>query len=182
MTIKDQKVSSEERRELILQKLRQSNSVYTGAELAQTYNVTRQVIVKDIALLRAAKHPIVATPQGYVYQTGNDLSQQRFIKVIPVQHPYEQTELELYTMVDHGLTVLDVIVEHPIYGEITGGLRLKSRRDVNQFIESIEKKKAYLLSSLTDGIHLHTVEAEAMEDIDEACKALAKLGILLEDI
>lgn len=178
-----QKLSGEERRNLLLEKIRNAQTYVTGTELAQVCGVTRQVIVKDIALLRAAKHPIVATPQGYLFQkTNNETSNETFTRVIAVQHGYEQTELELNTMVDYGLFVRDVIVEHPVYGEMIGGLRLKTRRDVKRFVETIEKTNAYLLSSLTDGVHLHTVEADSLEAIEEACQTLDKLGILLKDI
>lgn len=181
MTDEEQKVSAEERRTLLLQLLQSSKSHVTGTELAQACGVTRQVIVADIALLRAAKHPIIATPQGYQYQNYISSTPQKYTRVIPVRHSYEQTEIELFTMVDYGLHVLDVIVEHPIYGEITGALRLNNRRDVHKFLESLGKSNAYLLSSLTAGVHLHTVEADSLEMIEEACQALDKQKILLKD-
>ncbi len=176
----EQKISAEDRRKLLLKLLQSSNSQVTGTDLAQACGVTRQVIVADIALLRAAKHPIIATPQGYQYQSSATATIHKYSKVIPVRHNQEQTEIELFTMVDYGLHVLDVIVEHPIYGEINGALRLKNRRDVYKFIESLGKSNAYLLSTLTDGVHLHTVEAESLEAIEEACNALDRLGILLK--
>ncbi len=175
------KPSGQERRDRLLRLLKSSGTYVTGTELARACGVTRQVVVADIAILRAAKQPIVATPHGYHYQEIVPTTLHTFSKVIPVKHGYEQTEVELNTMVDYGLYVLDVIVEHPIYGEITGALRLKNRRDVRKFIESLGQSNAYLLSSLTDGVHLHTVEADSLEMIEEACQALDKLGILLKD-
>lgn len=180
-TYEEQKLSGEERRALLLQMLKKSNAYVTGTDLARACGVTRQVVVADIALLRAAKHPIVATPHGYHYQDDEPTQANTFRRVIPVKHGYEQTEVELNTLVDHGLNVVDVIVEHPIYGEITGALSLKNRRDVQKFIDSLGQSNAYLLSSLTDGVHLHTVEADSLDMIHEACQALDKLGILLKD-
>lgn len=181
MYIDEHKKTSEARRQQVLHLLQTAHTHVTGADLALACGVTRQVIVADIALLRAAKHPIVATPQGYQYQHQASTRAQTFTRVIPVRHDASQTKEELYTFVDHGLHVLDVIVEHPIYGEMTGALRLKSRRDVDAFITALTDANAYLLSSLTDGVHLHTVEADASEHIDEACRVLAKKGILLHD-
>lgn len=82
-------------------------------------------------------------------------------------------------MVDNGVTVLDVIVEHPVYGEITASLMLRNRRDVLHFMQKINETNAVLLSALTEGVHLHTLEAESEEQLDEACGLLAKKGFLL---
>lgn len=174
--------SGQQRRQWILDTLKTAASPVTGTELAKKANVSRQVIVQDIALLRAAQAPILATPQGYLYYE-NPASQQEtpFSRVIACKHRLEETELELNTMVDHGLHILDVIVEHPIYGELRGSLMIKSRRDVQHFLKNIRRSGASLLSSLTGGVHLHTVAAESEARIDEACAALARHGILLRD-
>ena len=176
------KFSGEERRQWILEKLKKAASPVTGTELAQLANVSRQVIVQDIALLRASKHPILATPQGYLYHDA-EISREQYpcSRVIACKHQWEETEVELNTLVDHGLQVLDVIVEHPVYGELRGSLMLKNRRDVQHFLKNIQASGASLLSSLTGGVHLHTVAAESESLIDEACQALSRLGILLND-
>lgn len=174
--------SGPQRRQWILDTLKKAASPVTGSELAKQANVSRQVIVQDIALLRAAQAPILATPQGYLYQENYGAHPTvPFSRVIACQHRPEETELELNTLVDHGLHVLDVIVEHPIYGELRGSLMLKNRRDVQQFLKNIRHSGASLLSSLTGGVHLHTVAAESEAHIDEACEALARHGILLHD-
>lgn len=174
--------SGPQRRQWILETLKNAASPVTGTELAKRANVSRQVIVQDIALLRAAQAPILATPQGYVYYENPGSHQDApCSRVIACKHRLEETELELNTLVDHGLHVLDVIVEHPIYGELRGSLMLKNRRDVQHFLKNMRRSGASLLSSLTDGVHLHTVAAESEARIDEACEALARLGILLHE-
>ena len=81
-------------------------------------------------------------------------------------------------MVDNGVTVRDVIVEHPVYGEIRADLMIESRRDVAAFVRKMAAAGAPPLSQLTDGIHLHTVEAKTREEIEDARKELARLGFL----
>lgn len=176
------RLTAEQRRKAILERLQAANSPLTGTQLAQEMQVSRQVIVQDIALLRASDHPILSTPQGYLYQSAPDLpAPSRHRQVIAVCHSYSQTREELNILVDHGLTVRDVIVEHPIYGEIRGLLMLHNRREVQQFMEQLDRTGANLLSALTDGVHLHTVEADSQEAIREACRALEKAGILLRE-
>src|SRR5699024_486737 len=101
-------------------------------------------------------------------------------RVIVCKHEAKDAEKELNIIVDHGVTVVDVSVEHAIYGELTGSLMISSRYDVNEFIKEIKKTNATLLSRLTDGVHLHTIKADAIEKIDAACDALKEAGILLQ--
>jgi uncharacterized protein len=146
--------------------------------LAQLCNVTRQVVVHDIALLRAAGVSIHSTPRGYWLP--EDVAQTRQY-VLAVQHQPAFTQTELYILVDHGVTVLDVFVEHPVYGELRGTLHLASRRDVDLFLDSVQRAKAPLLSSLTDGFHYHTVECEDPARLQEAVAKLKEAGIHVED-
>jgi uncharacterized protein len=174
------KILGEKRRKLILSWLKEENEPLTGKELADRTNVSRQVIVQDISLLKASGEPIIATARGYVYLMETNQSQHAS-RVIVVKHTAEQTAEELYTLVDYGVLVRNVMVEHPIYGDITGLLMLKNRREVNTFLEELNKTNAVLLSQLTEGVHLHTIEAEDEATLDDACEALRTLGILLED-
>jgi uncharacterized protein len=96
------------------------------------------------------------------------------------KHAPERTREELQTLVDHGVKVLDVVVEHPIYGELRGSLMLESRSDVDDFLAQVKNSHAALLSSLTDGVHLHTVEAARPEAIARAKGALRARGFLLK--
>ncbi len=173
-----QKVLGEKRRDLILQWLKESKEPITASVLADKTNVSRQVIVQDISLLKAREEPIMATSQGYIYidQSNEDRG---FRRIIVCCHQPEDTLEELNIIVDHGVMVKDVTVEHPVYGEITAPLVLGSRRDVQLFLEKVRSTNAALLSELTDGIHLHTIEAETTDQLDEVCSALDRAGYLL---
>lgn len=174
---KREKLTGSERRKYIIELLKNEKKPLTGQYIAEKTGVSRQVIVTDIALLRANNEPIIATNRGYLYMQEKP-SNNRYRRIIICKHPPEQTEEELTTIVDFGVTVVNVIVEHPIYGDITGSLMLSSRYDVEQFMNHIQKKGATLLSVLTDGLHLHTLEADSMEKIEAVCEKLKKLGIL----
>jgi hypothetical protein len=86
----------------------------------------------------------------------------------------------LNILVDHGVKVIDVIVEHPLYGELRGSLMIESRADVQDFVARWRTTKASLLSSLTRGVHLHTVEASRLEMIARAKAQLHDHGLLLK--
>ena len=101
------------------------------------------------------------------------------LRRVAVKHTPRQMEDELNTIVDNGCTVIDVTVEHPVYGQLTGPLQIASRYEVSQFIERC--KKAEPLSSLTDGIHLHTLSCPDEAAFERTKDALRALGILLEE-
>lgn len=149
----------------------------SAAALAREFSVSRQIIVGDVALLRAGGMDIAATPRGYVIQS----SPAGLVRRVAVRHSGAEMEDELNAMVDQGCTVLDVIVEHPIYGQLTGPLQLSSRYDVGQFIARCRQSEALPLSQLTEGIHLHTLSCPDQGAYDRVCQSLAKLGFLLED-
>lgn len=137
------------------------------------------MIVQDIALLRAQGESILATPRGYAIW---DLPRSGgIIKLIAVKHDFDQTREELLTMVNAGVEVLDVIVEHPVYGQLTGQLSISTPDDVDRFMETIETTQSGLLSSLTDGLHLHTVKASSKHQLDRLERNLQDKGFLLSD-
>lgn len=165
-----------ERRQAIAHRLEQSDTPVSAAALAREYSVSRQIIVGDIALLRAAGMDISATPRGYILpQTSTGLT-----FTLACCHSPDQMEEELNAVVDQGCTVLDVIVEHPIYGQLTGQLHLSSRYEVGQFVANCARSDAPPLSTLTGGIHLHTISCPSQEACDRVRAALEQLGILLE--
>ncbi|NLP37433.1 MAG: transcription repressor NadR [Firmicutes bacterium] len=166
-----------ERRGKILQLLKKKNKPVTGAEIANRFGVSRQVIVQDIAILRAAGQEIIATPQGYMLPKTE--KSEHVSMVIACCHNREQIVDELGIVVDLGGKVLDVIVEHPLYGEIRGNLMIASRRDINIFISQLADKQAQPLAILTDGVHLHTIEAPNSEVMKEITSALREAGILV---
>ncbi|WP_453996636.1 3H domain-containing protein [Bacillus nitroreducens] len=176
----DRKLLGEKRRETIIKWLKESPTPIIGEELSKRANVSRQVIVQDISLLKAKNEPIVATSQGYIYLEEQPL-QENFSRIIACKHTPEETMDELNLLVDNGVTVRDVIVEHPVYGEITGSLMIKNRFEVKRFVEKISETNASLLSLLTNGVHLHTIEADSVEKLDAACGALREMKILLSE-
>ncbi len=164
-----------ERQDYIVQALRESADPIRGEDLAARCQVTRQVVVHEIALLKARGTPIVSTPRGY-YLSGSPEGMEQ--TVLAVHHAPEQTADELYTLVDHGVVVENVMIEHPIYGELQGALRLRSRQDVRDFMQEISEGRVALLSSLTQGDHLHTVSYRDLRQLDQAILALEGKGIV----
>ena len=167
------------RREQIIAILKESDSPISATNLARQFNVSRQIVVGDIALIRAQGLDINATPRGYVFPSE---SRDCITRTIACLHEGEDSMLnELNAIVDMGCKVLDVIVDHPVYGQISGQLQISSRNDVNEFVERVKTEKAHSLSELTDGIHLHTVECPNEEVYVNLVKKLIELGILFED-
>lgn len=173
------KMLGDERRNFLLNKLKQANTALTGADLAQLVNVSRQVIVNDMNLLKAKNEPIISTSQGYLYIANNQVDT-RFERKIVSFHPPEKTKEELFTIVDCGATVKNVLVEHPIYGEITANLHVSSRLEVEKFIQQLQDTSATLLSALTDGTHIHLIEAPSKEILDQAVEKLREKGFIVE--
>lgn len=162
-------MEGQKRRENLISILNKCFQPVSGSELAKLLGVSRQVIVQDIALLRASDANIISTTKGYlVYHS----EYPRFKKVFKVKHTREQIEDELCTIVDHGGKVLDVLVIHEIYGEITTELVIRNRQDVYDFVQKVREKKIVPLNELTAGVHLHTIEADSEEALDRIEKAL----------
>ena len=149
----------------------------SGTDLAKQLGVSRQVIVQDIALLRAINKNILSTNKGYVLYAPK-LDDGRVKRSFPVAHKREQIRDELYTIVDYGGKVLDVVVAHDIYGQITVDLILCNRLDVDEFVERIDNSKSRPLKVLTDGEHWHTVEAESEKVLNKIEEMLREKGYL----
>ncbi|TKI72045.1 transcription repressor NadR [Lysinibacillus mangiferihumi] len=174
------KMLGEERRLQLLELLKKSNTPITGTDFAKFANVSRQVIVNDMTLLKARNEPIIATSQGYIYMHQEQLSQ-TVERTIPCFHTPEDAKDELLTIVDCGGTVKNVIVEHPIYGEITASLMVSNRHDVDKFVQRVDDTQANYLSALTGGTHLHVISAPSMEILDLIEQSLQKKGYLITD-
>jgi transcriptional regulator of NAD metabolism len=159
------------RREALERLLREADRPVPGTELARLLEVSRQAIVHHVAVLRAEGAPIVATPRGYIW-----LRTQGLQDVFMVNHRPDETRTELYALVDAGLTVVDVLVEHPLYGELRGALNLHARSDVDQFLDRLDTVGASLLSTLTGGVHWHTVAARDAVSLERGKRALRRLG------
>ena len=166
-------MTAEERRAAILETLAQSAGPVSASALAGRFGVSRQLIVGDVALLRAGGAAIDATARGYVVQ-----GRQAGLIRRAARHQASDMAAELQIMVDNGCTVLDVIVEHPVYGQLTGTLGLASRYDVKEFIRRSEA--AQPLSLLTEGAHLHTLSCPDEESFLRVREELRIAGFLLE--
>ena len=165
---------AEERRQAILGHLRQSSRPVSAGLLAERFSVSRQVVVGDVALLRASGADISATPRGYVILKAD----RGLIRRVACRHDGRGMEAELCAVVDQGCSVLDVIVEHPVYGQLTGPLQLSSRYDVGQFLSRCAGARP--LSDLTGGIHLHTLSCPDEDAFRRVRDVLRDLGVLLE--
>lgn len=169
-------MKADERRNGIIKMLIREKGAIKGTTLAETFNVTRQIIVKDIAILRAKGTNIIATPDGYMV---NDDSSNRVKSIIAVNHNDEDVIKELEIVVKYGGIIEDVIVEHPLYGEIKGILMIKNLNDLNKFKNSLKQINAKPLSILTNGVHLHTISADSVENMDLIKEELKKNGFIL---
>ena len=163
------------RRAAILSVLEQAEGPVSAAALAKQFSVSRQIIVGDVALLRAGGVEVSATPRGYVLPRESAALR----RTVACVHDREGMTRELEIMVDQGCQVVDVVVEHPIYGQLAGQLHLSSRYDVQEFIRSVSKNQANLLSDLTGGIHLHTLRCPNESAYRRVTEALKDAGILL---
>lgn len=171
-------MNAAERRKSILDILKDSEDPVSAGALASRFSVSRQVIVGDIALLRASGREILATPRGYLISAPR--APHSYIGKIVCRHRYEHMKAELYALIDEGCKVRDVIVEHPVYGQLTGQLELSSRHDVDVFLKLTKESDAAPLSVLTGGIHLHTLICPSKAVFLRARRKLAHMGILVE--
>ena len=170
-------MSGKERREEILQRITNSKTPVSGAALAKSCEVSRQVIVQDIALLRAVNKNILSTNKGYVlYDPSEETQKAR--RTIAVSH----SDDELNTIVDFGGVVLDVIVRHEVYGELRAELNISSRNKVALFMEEIRQGKSRPLKNITSGEHFHTVSADSAQTLDLIEEELRKKDYLVRTV
>ncbi|MFV0560657.1 MAG: transcription repressor NadR [Enterococcus sp.] len=169
-------IDGEERRKQIIKELKISDKAISASSFAKQFGVSRQSIVGDIALMRAAGEEITATARGYLLP--QDHKQNKLTRKLAVQHRADQTEEELAIIVSCGGEVLDVIVEHPLYGELTGSLHIKTKKDIELFMKQYQKSQATLLSQLTEGIHLHTIRYPDEKTLLKIQEELTKANIL----
>ncbi len=174
------KMLGENRRDELLTILKNAQQPITGTDLAKHANVSRQVIVNDMNLLKARNEPIIATSQGYVYMV-TDESNQMFERKIVCLHTAEQAEDEMYTIVDCGATLKNVIVDHPVYGEIIASIMVSNRLDVKRFVDRVNEAQANYLSILTNGTHLHVISAPTIQQLDQVERLLREKGYLVEE-
>lgn len=169
-------MNSIERREKIISLLINNIKAIKGIELAKMFGVTRQIIVRDIAILRAHGNEIIATPEGYLISRKSE----RIRNVIAVKHNHSRLNEELSIIIKYGGIVEDIIVEHSLYGEIKAMIMVSNLNELEKFIAKYEKSNSKLLSVLTDGVHLHTITTATEEDMDCIINVLRKKEFLVE--
>ena len=166
-------ISAAERRAAIARLLEVAEGPVSATALAGQFSVSRQIIVGDVALLRAAGADISATPRGYLLNQGQGVT-----RTVACVHTPEDMERELNAIVDAGGEAVDGVVEHPVYGQLTGMLRVRSRHDVAEFLRRVEEHGARPLSELTDGVHLHTIRGPDEATCRRVADALEREGFL----
>lgn len=164
------------RRAAVRQALAAAAGPLSATSLAGQFGVSRQIIVGDVALLRAEGCPVTATPRGYLMQQNDPQNRCTFA----CRHCKDDLLDELYTIVDTGCTVLDVIVEHPVYGQMIGNLSVASRYDADLFWQKLRENSAAPLCQLTGDLHLHTVVYPSTAALEQCKKALEQKGYLLQ--
>ena len=166
-------MKGEERRTKLLDILSSSNSPVSGGTLSKELDVSRQIIVQDISLLRANGATIFSTNKGYLLQ-----EEKKYSRVFKVYHSDDQVEEELSTIVDAGGQIRDVFVYHKVYGILKADMGIKSRRDIRSYMEEISSGKSSLLKNVTSGYHYHTRDAESEEILDAIQAELQQKGFL----
>lgn len=168
-------MNAAQRREAILNRLSGAETPVSASALAAQLGVSRQIVVGDVALLRAGGAQIDATPRGYQLHP----AQKGYVGILACVHSTEEEmRTELYTIVDQGGIVVDVAVENPLYGELRGNLNLASRYDVDHFIQQAADTPECLLSRMTGGVHLHTLSCPTPEAFRRIEAALDAKGLL----
>lgn len=168
-------MTGSERRDGILRTIRKSKVPVSGKKLASSYEVSRQVIVQDIALLRASGYDIISTNRGYILNMPAKAE-----RILKVHHTDEQVEEELYAVADLGGCVENVMVNHRVYGHIEAGLHIRSRRDAAEFMEDIRRGKSSPLKNITSDYHYHTISADSERTLDMIEEMLREKGFLVE--
>lgn len=169
-------MGGEQRRKELLDILTASKEPVSGSILAKRLQVSRQVIVQDIALLRANGTDILSASRGYLMLP----AQQEVSRVFKVLHSDDQTEEELTLVVDLGGKVRDVFIYHKVYGIVRADMNIRSRRDIQVFLDHIHSGKSSLLKNVTSGYHYHTVVAEDVQTLDVIQDELHKKGMLAQ--
>ena len=172
-------LNGEERREQLIKILEDSLKPISGTELAGRFDVSRQVIVQDIALLRAINKNILATNKGYVLFREKD-QKNKVQRTVCVCHEDQDILDEFECILDFGARILDCTVEHEIYGQISVELVIQSMEDARRFVGQLEKCESKSLNILTGGIHYHTIEAASVRILDAVERALDEAGYLVK--
>lgn len=172
-------MTGEERRIEILNKLQETDTPLSGTTLAKAFHVSRQIIVQDIALMRAENYGILSTNKGYLLRSKKTENTQPK-RVFFVKHETDQVFEEFQTILEFGGKILDVAVEHELYGQICVDLLIETEADAREFHNKLMACRDNPLKVLTDDCHYHTVSAPSEKLLDLIEEALRRKGYLLE--
>ena len=167
-------MTTAQRREEILALLNQADAPIAAKDLAARFGVSRQVIVQDLAVIRASRPNIISTNRGYILQQ----QETGCLREFKVRHTPEQAGQELNLIVDHGGRVKNLSISHRVYGRITAEMDIRSRQDVQEFLQALAGGASTVLSTATDGYHYHLVEAATPDRLDLIGQALQDAGFL----
>lgn len=162
---------NENRRKHMIQLLKASKTPLSGSFMAEKYGVSRQIIVQDIAIIKAMNYDIISTNKGYVMASRHCVS-----RVFKMCTEGEDSRAELTSIVDLGGRVIDVFVKHKVYGELRAPFLVTSRRDITEFFRQLESSKSSQLQQVTSNYHYYTVEADSDEILDQIAMELDKKG------
>ena len=171
-------MTGEQRRNEIHRMLQNTQQPLSGTALAGAFHVSRQVIVQDIALMRAESHDILSTNRGYIFRR-EEFQSAMPKRVFFVRHTTDQVLDEFMTILELGGKILDVVVEHELYGQIHVDLLIETDRDAREFTEKLILSKDNPLKVLTDDCHYHTVAAPSEKLLDLITQELKRKGYLL---
>lgn len=163
--------ANESRRKQILEFLKASREPVSGTFLAEKYGVSRQIIVQDIAIIKAMDYEILSTNKGYMLAAKRCVS-----RVFKMCTEGEESRSELTTIVDLGGRVVDVFVKHKVYGELRASFLVTSRRDITEFFRQLESSKSLELQQVTSNYHYYTVEADSEEILEQIAQELDRQG------
>lgn len=171
-------MKANQRRQRILDYLVEMQEPVSASRLAQILGVSRQVIVGDVALLRAENHDIVATHRGYLLAERLLPSQSQYLGKVVCRHDVHRVKEEMTLITDLGGRILDVQIDHPFYGILQAPLNIATQADINQFLKDLTQYQDSLLSQLTDGIHLHTIACQDEKQFQLIFKKLEEQGFI----
>ena len=172
-------MTGEERRNKLLQLLKEQGTPLSGSDLAKRFRVSRQVIVQDIALMRAENYAILSTNKGYIYRAKTTAPTQP-MRVFYVRHNTAQVLEEFTIVLELGGKVLDVAVEHALYGQIRVDLLIENHQDAQDFVRRLSRCKDNPLKALTGDCHYHTVSAPSEKLLDLIQQELDNKGFLVK--
>ena len=166
-------MNTAERRGEILKILHNADAPVAARELAGKFGVSRQVIVQDLAVIRASTPGILSTTKGYVIQQDSSCTRE-----FKVRHSQDKAAEELNLIVDCGGRVRNISISHRVYGRISAEMDIRSRQDVQEFLQALAGGASTVLSTATDGYHYHLVEAATPDRLHLIGQALQDADFL----